>query len=205
MHIKICGLTNLEDALLATSLGADALGFIFYEKSGRFISPQEVRKITDQLPAQVKKVGVFVNPPPELLSEYIAVSGINAIQLHGSETPEFCQKQEVEVIKCINLINEESVLLPKQYPTVQTFLVDAFDEHSRGGTGKRADWRLARKVAEQYSIFLAGGLTPENVVHAVESVRPFGVDVSSGVEESVGKKSPSKMRRFVKALRGKTK
>ncbi|HVF56376.1 MAG TPA: phosphoribosylanthranilate isomerase [Pyrinomonadaceae bacterium] len=204
VRVKVCGITNLPDALAAIDSGADALGFNFFEGSSRFIAPQDARRIIDELPPEILNVGVFVNvEEPEEVARMAAQSGVAAVQLHGDETPAFCSKfEDLPVIKALRVgadFNPEEV---GRYET-DAILLDAFASGEWGGTGRSFDWSMARRVREIVpKLFLAGGLTPENVSDAVASVRPFAVDVCSGVERAPGMKDLARLRRFVEAVRG---
>lgn len=203
MKIKICGLTNLEDAELATELGATHLGFIFYPKSPRYVEPLVVREITSKLRGKAQFVGVFVNAPALVISEAARVSGIKSAQLHGDETPADCQKLPFEVIKAFRpKTPDDLAALVSFAPFAQSFLIDAAVPGEFGGTGKLANWDLAIAAKNHGPIFLSGGLTSENIAAALETVRPYGVDVSSGVEELPGKKSPAKLENFFKNIKG---
>ena len=201
--VKICGITNAEDALAAAEAGADLLGFNFYARSPRHVSPRDARLIAEELPDGVARVGVFVNEGgPEAVLRAVSESGVGAAQLHGDETPEFCARLGgVSVIKALRVGPGFSVERALLYAT-DALLLDAHVEGAWGGTGQTFDWAVARRVREAgQKLFLAGGLTPENVSEAVRAVRPFAVDVCSGVETSPGRKSFRLMRRFVEAVR----
>jgi len=201
--VKICGITNAEDALAAAEAGADLLGFNFSARSPRRVSPRDARLIAEELPAGVARVGVFVNEgEPEAVLRAVSESGVGAAQLHGDETPEFCARLGgVSVIKALRVGPGFSVERALLYAT-DALLLDAHVEGAWGGTGQTFDWAVARRVREAVpKLFLAGGLTPENVSEAVRAVRPFAVDVCSGVETSPGRKSFRLMRRFVEAVR----
>jgi len=201
--VKICGITNASDALAAVEAGADLLGFNFYPKSPRYVSPGEARRIASALPERVARVGVFVNADgPEAVARIVSESGVGAAQLHGDETPEFCARLGgISVIKALRVCRGFSVERARAYKT-DALLLDAYDKDAFGGTGRTFDWSLARAAREVVpKLFLAGGLTPENVAEAVRAVGPFAVDVCSGVETSPGRKSLSLMRRFVEAVR----
>jgi phosphoribosylanthranilate isomerase len=199
--VKICGLTNLADAQVAVEAGADALGFIFYEKSPRFVSLKTATEISKQLPPFLMRVGVFVNAPEDFILRAIGEAGLTMLQFHGDEPPEFCTQFGLMNMKAFRIRNAES--LP-EIPNYQTdaYLLDAFSSTTLGGTGEKFNWDLAVE-AQKFGkpIFLAGGLTPENVADAVRKVQPFGVDVSSGVEISPGKKDHAKVRAFIAAVR----
>lgn len=200
-RVKICGLTSLADALAAAEAGADALGLNFYEQSPRHISLKTAAEISKQLPPFVMRVGLFVNPPEELVMRAIGECSLTLLQFHGDEPPEFCMKFGLMSMKAFRIRDAESL---KQIPAFQTdaYLLDACSPDARGGTGKTFNWDLAIE-AQKFGrpIFLAGGLTPENVADAVRQVKPFGVDVSSGVENSPGKKDHAKVRAFIQAVR----
>jgi phosphoribosylanthranilate isomerase len=201
--VKICGITSAEDALAAVEAGADLLGFNFYRRSPRYVSPGEARRIASVLPERVARVGVFVNvDEPEAVARIVSESGVGAAQLHGDETPEFCARLGgVSVIKALRVGRGFSVERALAYKT-DALLLDAYERDAFGGTGRTFDWSLARAArAFVPKLFLAGGLTPENVAEAVRAVGPFAVDVCSGVETSPGRKSFSLMRRFVEAVR----
>jgi phosphoribosylanthranilate isomerase len=200
--VKICGITSVADGLAAAEAGADAAGLMFYEKSPRYIPLAAAVEIARHLPPFVIKVGVFVNAPPEMVQRAIGECGLNLLQFHGEESPEYCAGFPVMTMKAFPIRDAESV---KQLPGFRTdaWLLDAFAPDKRGGTGATFNWDLAIE-AQKFGrpIFLAGGLTPENVGEAVRKVRPYGVDVSSGVESSPGKKDFRKMREFVRNARG---
>ena len=196
--IKICGTTNLDDALLAVELGADTLGFIFYPKSSRCVKVQEAANICNALPPFVAKVGVFVNELEYEIEKALSECLLNALQFHGDEPPGFCQKFAAKSIKAIRVRDEESLRAAAEYD-VDALLLDTYTDESRGGTGRTFDWSLAVRAKEFLSapIILSGGLTTANVQEAVRKVRPYAVDVASGVEREPGKKDPEKLRRFI--------
>jgi phosphoribosylanthranilate isomerase len=193
--VKICGVTRLEDALAAVRLGADALGFNFWPRSKRYLPPAEARAIVRRLPAFVTAVGVFVDPAREEVLRALDASGVGVAQLHGDESPELCASLPVPVLKGIRLAGPRAVAQLAAYE-VMGFLLDA-PSAGYGGSGTTCDWSLAAAVARELPIVLAGGLTPENVGEAVRTVRPWAVDVASGVESSPGVKDEDRMRRFV--------
>ncbi|PLX79816.1 MAG: phosphoribosylanthranilate isomerase [Desulfuromonas sp.] len=197
MRVKICGITNKEDALHAVASGADALGFVFYDGSPRCVSREQVAAIVADLPPLVTTVGLFVNAARETISETIRVCGLNVIQLHGDETPEECSYSGVKVVKALRLRQQSGLAEAARFSN-QTLLVDAYVPGEYGGTGSLSDWELARQLAVQRPIILAGGLTPENVAAGINAVKPYAVDVSSGVEASPGKKDPRKVTLFIK-------
>ena len=198
--VKICGITTIQDALECVSAGADALGFNFYRGSPRYVAPEVVRGITDLLPNQVLTVGVFVNETsPEIVRQISEAAGIKAVQLHGDESPEYCAAlSDKFVIKVLRSTVDGKI---EQYYT-DAIMVDTFDEHERGGTGRLSDWSFARKLIQLTpKLFLAGGLSPENVTDAVKIVEPYAVDACSALESSPGKKDPDRVRAFVEAVR----
>ncbi len=199
MMVKICGITNRDDALAAVDAGADALGFNFSDEArskNRYIEPKTAREIAAELPAHVLKVAVTVNAPAETLRQYLGF--MDRLQLHGDESPGFAAEFGDRAIKALRTgpdFTPERVL---EYP-VGLILLDAYVPGARGGTGARADWNAARSaVALGKPILLAGGLTPDNVADAVRIVRPYGVDVSGGVEKEPGKKDHERVRRFIR-------
>lgn len=199
--VKICGITNETDALAAAEAGADALGFMFYEPSPRHVSLQVAAKIARQLPPFLIKVGVFVNAPEDMVLRAIGECGLNIVQFHGDETPDYCQLFPVMTIKAFRIRDTESLKSLPDYKT-DAWLLDAYVADKLGGTGAQFNWDLAiegQKLGRP--IFLAGGLTPENVGEAVRKVRPYAVDVSSGVEASPGKKDHAKVRAFIQAAK----
>jgi phosphoribosylanthranilate isomerase len=200
-RVKICGITNLDDARGAVAAGADAQGFNFYEKSPRYLTVPRAAEISRLLPSYVLRVGVFVNAPEELVVRAIHECGLGMLQFHGEETPEFCTQFGLMSMKAFRIRDAESLKELAKYST-EAYLLDAWAPEIRGGTGERFNWELAIEAQKLGKpIFLAGGLTPENVAGAVRTVRPFGVDVSSGVESSPGKKDHDKMRSFINAVR----
>ncbi|HEY3930975.1 MAG TPA: phosphoribosylanthranilate isomerase [Verrucomicrobiae bacterium] len=200
-QVKICGITNLADAQAAVEAGADALGFNFYEKSPRYVSLKTAAEISKQLPPFVMRVGVFVNAPEEFILCAISEAGLTMLQFHGDEPPEFCTQFGLMSMKAFRIRDAESLKKIPDYLT-DAYLLDAFSSEVRGGTGEVFNWNLAVEVQKfGKPIFLAGGLTPENVAEAVKKVRPFGVDVSSGVESAPGKKDHAKLKAFIEAVR----
>ena len=207
VKIKICGITNLDDALHAVECGADALGFNFYEKSPRYIDPIAVNDIVSKLPRSVSTVGVFVNSSLNEVDDIHKRSNVGWIQLHGDETPEFVQNitdRGSLVIKAIHLSNSfdpNSLLQYRETSELVEFLVDT-PSLGYGGSGEVFDWRLAAKFKEVVpKFYLAGGLSPENVADAIRTVRPAAIDVCSGVEVYKGKKDPKKVAAFIGAVR----
>ncbi|MCC6988603.1 MAG: phosphoribosylanthranilate isomerase [Acidobacteria bacterium] len=199
-RVKVCGITRREDAALAVSLGADALGFIFWARSPRAIVPAAARAIHAQLPPFVTRVGVFVNASPDEVAEATRVAGLDVVQLHGDEPVETYADVGARVMKVAALETMADVDRVLAWPLSVTPLVDAVDRDRRGGTGRVADWALAARVAVIRPIVLAGGLNADNVCEAVSRVRPWAVDVSSGVEDAPGLKSPTRLRAFFASL-----
>jgi phosphoribosylanthranilate isomerase len=202
VRIKICGITNLEDARLAADLGAHALGFIFYPKSPRSVRPEAAREIIDNLPPFVMTVGVFVDEEAGAVRGIAEIAGLDWIQLHGQESPEYCCSLGRRVIKGFRIKDPSSLSLLHDYQgSVQAFLLDTYKAGTAGGTGETFDWALARKARELGPIILAGGLTPANVAQAIHAAQPAAVDVASGVEAAPGKKDPGKLREFFEAVK----
>ncbi len=197
VRVKICGITNLADAQVAVAAGADALGFNFYEKSPRFIPTAAAAGISRALPRFALRTGVFVNPAEELVRRAIGECGLNLLQFHGDEPPDFCTLFGLMSMKAFRIRDAGSL---KELPKYQTdaWLLDAYASDTFGGTGEKFNWDLAIEAQRPGKpVFLAGGLTPENIAAAVQQVRPFGVDVSSGVESSPGQKDHARVRAFI--------
>ncbi|MCD9188161.1 MAG: phosphoribosylanthranilate isomerase [Pyrinomonadaceae bacterium] len=199
--VKICGITNLEDALLSAKFGADALGFNFYEKSPRYIEPEKALEIIEQLPENVLKVGVFVNEDLEKIIEIAETAKLDALQLHGEEAPDFARelkiKTNLEIIKAFRVSPEFKTEDVLKYET-DAILLDAYNQQEHGGTGETFDWEIAKKVQEiSPKMYLAGGLSHENVCQAIYETKSFAVDVCSGVEEIKGKKDKVKLINFL--------
>ena len=195
LKVKICGITNFDDASLAASLGADALGFIF-ASSPRRVSPELARDIIRNIPPFVKTVGVFVNEDSQVINEIVDHCGIDLVQLHGDESPELCDQFMPRTIKALK-VRDDSILgsMASYQGKVKAFLLDSYSEKMAGGTGKCFDWDLAVKINKiGIPIILAGGLGPSNIEEAVTKLKPYAVDVNSGIEESPGKKSHALMR-----------
>jgi phosphoribosylanthranilate isomerase len=199
VRVKICGITNLPDARVAVEAGADAVGFNFYDKSPRFVLTNTAAEISRALPPFTLRVGVFVNPAEELVRRAIGECGLHLLQFHGDETPEFCTQFGLMSMKAFRVRDAGSLQALPKYRT-DAWLLDAYASDTFGGTGEKFNWDLAREVPVLGKpVFLAGGLTPENVGEAVRQVQPFGVDVSSGVESSPGRKDHTRVRAFIKA------
>ncbi|MDP2211037.1 MAG: phosphoribosylanthranilate isomerase [Candidatus Aquicultor sp.] len=211
-RVKICGITNKEDALLAVELGAHALGFVFAD-SPRRIEPDQALEVIDEVSPFVAKVGVFVNTPVGDVQRIADYCNLDAVQLHGDETPEYCGQLQVKTIKAFRMRNYteieewlfredefEAETLLEPCKNVKAFLVDAYAKGLRGGTGIHLNWELVRNLESRKPIILAGGLDPKNVALAIKVVKPYAVDVSSGVELRPGKKDKYKLREFMKAV-----
>ncbi|MBI4266408.1 MAG: phosphoribosylanthranilate isomerase [Acidobacteria bacterium] len=199
MFIKVCGITRLGDALWAVEHGATALGFVFWPRSPRYVAPERAAGIVSALPSHVQAVGVFVNESLEGICAVMGRSGIGSVQLHGDEPPSYAAALACPVLRAVSVDQAERTCAA--WPAATTFLLDTPDPVRRGGTGLTGDWPRAAEVARGWRVVLAGGLTAANVADAVAAVRPFGVDVSSGVEETPGVKDPDKVARFLTAAR----
>jgi phosphoribosylanthranilate isomerase len=199
--VKICGITNTPDALAAAQAGADALGFVFYEGSPRYIATDAAAAIIHELPPAIVKVGLFVNAAEEAVQRAIAECGLNLLQFHGDETPDYCLQFGLMSMKAFRVRDAASLKALPDYRT-DAWLLDAYVPDQYGGTGDTFNWDLAVEAQRLgRPIFLAGGLTPENVGAAVQKVRPYAVDVSSGVESAPGKKDHTKVTAFIKAAK----
>jgi phosphoribosylanthranilate isomerase len=200
IKIKICGITQLEDAKAAISMGVDALGFIFYPKSSRYISPSLAKDIIRKLPPFVSKVGVFVNETLEKIQNVISHTGIDTVQLHGNETPEFTKKINVCVIKAFGIKEDFDLNILKKYEA-NAYLLDTWSE-THGGSGKTFNWEIAKKAISVFSnIILAGGLNPTNISELLSNVIPYAVEFNSGVEIKPGIKNHHKMLEAIKIVR----
>jgi phosphoribosylanthranilate isomerase len=200
--VKICGITNAEDAAVAVEAGADALGFVFYRKSPRFIEPTLARQIVMSLPPLVIPVGVFVDEDQHVVRNLMDDCGLAIAQLHGNESAIYCQELGRTVLKALRVKDRSMFLALAEFrgrARVRGFLLDAFSDQAYGGTGQIIDWQLSAEAAKSANIFLAGGLTPDNVEKAIQAVQPYGVDVSSGVERVPGKKDHEKVRAFIRS------
>lgn len=200
MKVKICGITRLEDALAAAEYGADALGFVFYRKSPRYIEPELAAEIIKQLPPFVTPVALFVNEPEEAVRDILHLTGINVVQFHGDESPDYVSLCPQRVIKAIR-VKDESTLKPLAGYEVSAFLLDSYSPDAYGGTGKKFDWQVIKETGSVKRIILAGGLNADNVAYAVKLVRPYGIDASSGLESSLGIKDHEKVKAFICAAR----
>jgi len=202
VKVKICGITNPDDARAAVDFGADALGFVFFAGSPRCVSPEVAAAIIGKLPPFTATIGVFVNEEPKQVEKTITATGIDVVQFHGEEPPEMCAISR-RLIKAIRIKSLESLDPLKHYKNiVSAFLLDTFTPDLFGGTGRIFNWDVATYAKQFGNIILAGGLTPENVADAVRHVRPYAVDVSSGVESEKGKKDHKKMKAFIEKAKG---
>ena len=198
-RVKVCGITSIRDALCAVRLGASALGFVFYEKSPRFITPAAAGEIIRRIPPFVTTVGVFVNAETDLLSEAKNISGFDLYQFHGDEPPEFCAAFGEPYVKAIRVKDTESLDAVSLYDT-EAFLFDSYSSDAYGGTGEKFSWEvLSSGKLEDKFVILSGGLNSDNVRDAIRAVNPYAVDVSSGVEISPGVKDHLKLKRFMEA------
>lgn len=199
MKVKICGITNLEDALIAAYLGADALGFVFVKESPRSITPDAARDIISKLPPFIVTTGVFVNSPEEEILSIIKQTRIQCVQLHGNESPAEYSKIKVPVIKAFHVDEHFIVNTIVRYPAA-AYLLDTYVKGKAGGTGKTFDWDIAVRAQAYGRIILAGGLTPENIGDAIRKVQPYAIDISSGIESSPGKKDKRKLQELFTVL-----
>jgi phosphoribosylanthranilate isomerase len=201
VKVKICGITNLDDALQAVDAGADALGFVFYDLSPRCITFETAERIIRKLPPYIVTSGVFVNNPASFISSAVERCGINVVQLHGDETPGFCASIRHTVVKAFRIRDISSIETIRNY-SVAGYLLDAYVPGTYGGTGLTFNWETARMAKQYGPVILAGGLKPDNVHLAVETVAPYALDVSSGVEASAGKKDHAKVSEFIRRAKG---
>ena len=199
--IKICGITNLDDALAAADAGADALGFVFFKKSPRYVTPEKAAAIISKLPVFITTIGVFADERPEEILKNIEETGIDVLQFHGKEPPESCllPRRVIKGIRVKSLESLEPLSLYKDI--VSAFLLDTYAPDMLGGTGQVFNWDIAIEAKKYGQIILAGGLTPENISEAIRRVNPYAVDVSSGVEIEKGKKDHQKMKSFIERAR----
>lgn len=211
IKVKICGITNLEDALASCEYGADAIGFIFHRKSPRFVETEIAREIVKVIPPFVTTAGVFVDEDANTINEIVKEVGLHAVQLHGNESPEFCENIQSKIIKTFRIKGarvigigrgEQGVNKEMERYNVSAYLFDTYKEGVEGGTGVTFNWGVARDATKVGKIILAGGLTTENVRQAINIVMPYAVDVSSGVEERPGKKDLKKVMEFIEAAKG---
>ena len=200
MEIKICGITNMDDAVMAFAYGANALGFIFYEKSPRYLTPEAARRIAHELPHDISKVGVFVNHDIQAVREIYEFCGLDMIQLHGDESPDYCREiPQAILIKAISPSKEEDLNIASNY-CARAIMIDARESGLYGGTGKKSNWDLATKLKEMHLLVLSGGLNAGNILQAISTVSPHAVDVNSGVEISPGKKDPRKVQSMIELV-----
>ncbi len=199
--VKICGITNIQDALAAAEAGADALGFVFFKESPRYIDPARAGEIIDSLPPFISAVGVFVDANENFVKYAVNESGVGILQFHGSEPPDYCDSFGMPYVKVFRVKDMESLSALKEYKYASSFLLDTYSEEEPGGTGMTFNWDMAVAAKASGRIILAGGLTAENVAEAIRKVRPYAVDVSSGVEAAKGKKDADKIRRFISTVR----
>lgn len=203
--VKICGIKNIKDAEAAVKHGAKAIGFIFFNKSPRFISINNSISIANSLPKSIKKIGVFVNSPTDIINSIIKKVNLDLIQLHGDEPDEFCNFFDIPVIKAFQVKSIKDLQKIKLYKNISAILLDNHNENLYGGTGKSFDWKLLNNVEFKFPIILSGGLNSSNINNAINLVKPNAVDVNSGVENSPGIKSPKKIKSlFDKLLLTKT-
>ncbi len=200
LFVKICGVTNLDDALCASTWGADAVGFNFYPRSSRVISPREAASIVAALPPGISSVGVFVNPSREEVVSVLREVKLSALQFSGNESPAEISGFRLPVYKAIHVANNGSVAAMETY-NVEAFLLDTYREGEFGGTGKVFDWKIGLAAKKFGHVIIAGGLTTDNVADAVKAASPFGVDVSSGIEKSPRSKDPDKIKEFISRAR----
>ncbi|MCH8557306.1 MAG: phosphoribosylanthranilate isomerase [Balneolia bacterium] len=203
--IKICGITRKDDAKHAADSGADFLGFIFVENTPRYIEPNAAGKISSSV-QNADYVGVFMDEDPEKVNTIAELSGLSFLQLHGDESPEYCQQMRLPIIKAFRIkpdMDEDDIykLISPYKNCAEYVLLDAWHPDAAGGTGHTFDWSTAKKLHKDFRIILAGGLKPENVKHAVQAVKPFGIDVSSGVEISPGIKDHDKISQLIESVR----
>jgi phosphoribosylanthranilate isomerase len=202
MLVKICGITRLEDAEAAVALGAGALGFVFWPKSPRYVDPERARAIVAALPPFVTTVGVFVDQAPRLVNGVAARVGLGAVQLHGDEPIGMLDEIDRPVVKAFAMRASTQGADADAWPRRVRLLIDAHDPDQRGGTGRTVDWNEAAAIASRRPVLLAGGLKPDNVAAAIRTVRPFGIDISSGVESAPGIKDHARLRELFEAVQG---
>lgn len=203
LKVKICGITNAEDALLATSCGADALGFVFWEPSPRYITPEAAALIIKKLPPFITTVGVFVDEDAGKVNDIIKTAGITVAQLHGSESPEYCKGIDVRFIKAVRVKDADSLRGLSDYGA-SAILLDTYIKDQPGGTGQSFDWTLLSEMDFEGNIILSGGLNPDNVEDVLRKYSPYGVDTSSGVEAEPGRKDADRLMAFIEKVRSFT-
>jgi phosphoribosylanthranilate isomerase len=202
VKVKICGITNWIDARRAVEAGADFLGFNFHPGSPRYVTPAKARRIVRRLPKGISSVGVFVNEGEEKILDIARTVGLDHLQLHGEESPAMVERlgRIFPVIKAVRVRKSFRAAKLARFKDAEAFLLDGFDAKHRGGTGKTFDWRLVPKTNARTRIFLAGGITAENVREAIRAARPYAIDACSGVEARPGKKDPKRMKAFLRAV-----
>ena len=201
VRVKICGITCLEDALLAVEAGADALGFVFYPPSPRAVTPAQALPILQALPPFVVTVGLFVDTLAPAIRQLVAATGLSMVQCHGTASATAAELAPLVCLPALSVRDRASLAVMARQPAA-AWLLDAYVPGAHGGTGQTCDWELAAEVARHHRIVLAGGLTPDNVAAAIRQVRPYAVDVSSGVESVPGRKDPAKLIRFIRNAKG---
>jgi len=208
MRIKICGITKIDQGLEIARIGATALGFICVERSPRYVTPNQIQAIATNLPGSIDAIGVFADHDLSLILDVVSKSGLSGIQLHGSETPEFCQQlkqqlpKEIEIIKAFRVKTAETLRATKAYDqVVDSLLLDTYHPQILGGTGHTLNWQDLQQFSPKQSWFLAGGLNPDNIVEALSQLRPDGVDLSSGVERSPGDKDLIKVEQLFEQIK----
>jgi phosphoribosylanthranilate isomerase len=202
--VKICGITNPDDAQVAVEAGADMIGLIFYPPSPRYVTPEQARTIVDYLPPEIPAIGVFVNETVATMTQVAAASGVKQVQLHGDETPAVCAALSLPVIKAFRFTERVRPEMMADYARADAFLVEGFHKTLYGGGGAMADWQQVATLHGYGRIILAGGLTPDNVQQAIQVAQPYAVDVGSGVEVSPGKKDWQKVQAFIRQAKAAT-
>ena len=200
IHVKICGITSFNDAIMAANYGASALGFIFYEKSPRYINPEILKTWISNVPSSVKKVGVFVNKDVDKVNKIAEELNLDMVQLHGDESPEYCNQMIKPVIKVFRVNNKFDSIMLNNYQ-VATFLFDTYNKENHGGTGESFDWQSILQLNTEIPVILSGGLNADNVLEGIEVVKPSAVDVNSGVEAAPGKKDEEKIKNLFTILK----
>ena len=200
IHVKICGVTSFNDAIMAVNYGASALGFIFYEKSPRYINPKILKTWISNVPSFVKKVGVFVNKDVDKVNIIAEELNLSMVQLHGDESPEYCNQMIKPVIKVFRVNNKFDSIMLNNYQ-VATFLFDTYNKENHGGTGESFNWQSILQLNTEIPVILSGGLNADNVLEGIEVVKPSAVDVNSGVEAAPGKKDEEKIKNLFTILK----
>ena len=200
IHVKICGITSFNDAIMAANYGASALGFIFYEKSPRYINPEILKTWISNVPSSVKKVGVFVNKDVDKVNKIAEELNLGMVQLHGDESPAYCNQMIKPVIKVFRVNNKFDSIMLNNYQ-VATFLFDTYNKENHGGTGESFNWQSILQLNTEIPVILSGGLNADNVLEGIEVVKPSAVDVNSGVEAAPGKKDEEKIKNLFTILK----